>query len=209
MGASAGQNVAGEPRGGEGSSSAQHIARVAARLFAERGYDATSVREIVEAAGVTKPTLYYHFGSKEGLAQALVSRPMEQLCEAMRSRRQAAAGPEEALAAMLQAKLDFCVEEPDRARFFYALFFGPLATGLANEIARCGCSMDDLLLEGVRDLVDAGIVEAGRVEGFVAALNGVVVVSTIDFLYRGRPLGPDAARRLVDDLLRGFGTSRT
>lgn len=44
----------------------------AARLFAERGYDAVSVREVVEAAGVTKPALYYHFASKEGLARALV-----------------------------------------------------------------------------------------------------------------------------------------
>ena len=44
----------------------------AAALFAARGYDAVSVREIVESAGVTKPALYYHFGSKEGLASALI-----------------------------------------------------------------------------------------------------------------------------------------
>ena len=42
-----------------------------------RGYDATPVRAIVEAAGVTKPTLYYHFGSKEGLAQALDPVPLD------------------------------------------------------------------------------------------------------------------------------------
>jgi AcrR family transcriptional regulator len=47
---------------------ARQIARTAAKLFASRGYDATSIREIVEAAGVAKPTLYYYFGSKEGLA---------------------------------------------------------------------------------------------------------------------------------------------
>ena len=51
---------------------AVHIARVAARLFATQGYDATSVREIVEGAGVAKPTLYYYYRSKEGLAKALV-----------------------------------------------------------------------------------------------------------------------------------------
>src|SRR5581483_8225499 len=137
-----------QARGGSGeeagNASARHIARVAARLFAERGYDATSVREIVEAAGVTKPTLYYHFGSKEALAQALVTTPLERLQEAMRRAIDEAADPVEGLAAMLQAKLDFCREDPDRARFFYALFFGPLATGLANEIARCGGCMDDL-----------------------------------------------------------------
>ncbi len=48
------------------------VLKQAARLFAERGYDAVSVREIVESAGVTKPALYYHFGSKEGLARAVV-----------------------------------------------------------------------------------------------------------------------------------------
>jgi AcrR family transcriptional regulator len=39
----------------------------ALRLFTSRGYAATTVREIVESAGVTKPVLYYYFGSKEGL----------------------------------------------------------------------------------------------------------------------------------------------
>lgn len=46
--------------------------RQASSLFASRGYDAVSVREIVEAAGVTKPSLYYYFNSKEGLARALI-----------------------------------------------------------------------------------------------------------------------------------------
>jgi AcrR family transcriptional regulator len=52
------------------------ILREAATLFAVRGYDAVSVREIVQAAGVTKPSLYYHFGSKEGVAQALIEQLM-------------------------------------------------------------------------------------------------------------------------------------
>jgi AcrR family transcriptional regulator len=52
------------PVKGEPSETARHIARVAARLFAARGYDATPVRAIVEAAGVTKPTLYYHSAAR-------------------------------------------------------------------------------------------------------------------------------------------------
>ena len=58
---------------------ARHIARAAARLFAERGYDATSVREIVEAAGVAKPTLYYYFPEQgragPGLADGSALQP--------------------------------------------------------------------------------------------------------------------------------------
>ncbi len=60
------------PAGVESSEITRRIARVAAQLFATLGYDATSVRNIVEAAEVTKPTLYYHFQSKEGLAHALL-----------------------------------------------------------------------------------------------------------------------------------------
>src|SRR5215471_7252303 len=69
---------------GELGSVARHISRVAARLFAARGYDATSVREIVEAAGVAKPTLYYYFKSKEGLASALLTVPLSGLVSTLR-----------------------------------------------------------------------------------------------------------------------------
>jgi len=42
-------------------------------LFAERGYDAVGVQEIADTAGITKPTLYYYFGSKEGLLDTILS----------------------------------------------------------------------------------------------------------------------------------------
>ena len=40
---------------------------VAANLFARKGYDGTSTRELAEALGVTKGTFYHHFPSKEDL----------------------------------------------------------------------------------------------------------------------------------------------
>lgn len=48
------------------------IEQAALRLFLARGFAATSVREIAGEVGVTVPTLYYHFGSKDGILQALV-----------------------------------------------------------------------------------------------------------------------------------------
>lgn len=48
------------------------ILREAIRLFGRNGYAATSVREVVEAAGVTKPTLYYYFKNKEDLFREAV-----------------------------------------------------------------------------------------------------------------------------------------
>lgn len=48
------------------------ILQSALELFAEQGYDAVSVNHIAKKAGITKPTLYYFFNSKEGLFQALL-----------------------------------------------------------------------------------------------------------------------------------------
>lgn len=48
-------------------------------LFSRRGVDSVGVQEIVDAAGVTKPTLYHHFGSKEGLVKAILHRGFARL----------------------------------------------------------------------------------------------------------------------------------
>ncbi|GAA2632460.1 TetR/AcrR family transcriptional regulator [Streptomyces axinellae] len=52
----------------------QRLLAAATRLFAERGYDRTSVQEIVEAAGVTKGALYHYFGSKDDLLHEIYGR---------------------------------------------------------------------------------------------------------------------------------------
>jgi len=48
-------------------------------LFAEKGYDATSIEEIASRAGVSKPVVYEHFGGKEGLYAVVVDREMSDL----------------------------------------------------------------------------------------------------------------------------------
>lgn len=55
---------------------AELILEEAAELFAQKGFAATSIREIAEAAGVTKPTLYYHFENKDGLIREIVAACM-------------------------------------------------------------------------------------------------------------------------------------
>jgi AcrR family transcriptional regulator len=50
----------------------QRIRAIAARLFAERGYAATSMVDLADAAGLSVPTLYAAFGSKRGIATAII-----------------------------------------------------------------------------------------------------------------------------------------
>jgi AcrR family transcriptional regulator len=188
----------------ESSQVALHIARVAARLFAERGYNATSVREIVEVAGVAKPTLYYYFRSKEGLASALLTVPLSNLVATLRQIVTTAVDPVRCLEQVIDAQYTFCRENPDRGRFIYALLFGPHGTEVAGELEPFRDSLMSWTEAAVRRLAEAGVLSRGRVDSFAIACRGLIVISTLDFLYRDRALGGGLARQQVDDLLRGF-----
>jgi AcrR family transcriptional regulator len=59
------------------------ILRTAALLFAEKGFEATSVREIVEAAGVTKGALYHYFDAKDDLLSEIYTRMLRMQTERM------------------------------------------------------------------------------------------------------------------------------
>lgn len=57
----------------------EQLLQVGRTLFAERGFEATSVEEIAAKAGVSKPVVYEHFGGKEGLYAVIVDREMQKL----------------------------------------------------------------------------------------------------------------------------------
>jgi AcrR family transcriptional regulator len=183
---------------------ATQLARIAARLFAERGYDGTSVREIVEAAGTTKPTLYYHFGSKEGLAEALLTKPQARLVEQMRSVLATQGDPVVALQDLLETLFDFCREDPDRARLMFAVFFGPMSGGLGARVHSCGCELEDIWSQAVDRVVAAGTLPATRAASFLRAMRGLHTVYILDFLYKDQPLIAGAGAEIVADLLAGF-----
>jgi TetR/AcrR family transcriptional regulator, cholesterol catabolism regulator len=67
------------------------LVRIAAELFAERGYRATTVRHIGDAAGVLSGSLYHHFDSKETILDELLSSYLTELVETY---REIAAGAE-------------------------------------------------------------------------------------------------------------------
>lgn len=62
-----------------GTQRRHQLIEVARGLFSERGFDSTSVEEIAQRAGVSKPVVYEHFGGKEGLYAVVVDREMETL----------------------------------------------------------------------------------------------------------------------------------
>ncbi len=102
-----------------------HLLLCALRLFATRGYEAVGVQEIVEAAGVTKPTLYHYFGSKRGLLEALLSENFEALNRALRPAAAYSGDLPLTLKQITAAYFDFANAHPAFYRFQLALWFAP------------------------------------------------------------------------------------
>jgi AcrR family transcriptional regulator len=61
----------------------EQLLTIARKLFADRGFEATSIEEIATRASVSKPVVYEHFGGKEGLYAVVVDREMRHLLDSM------------------------------------------------------------------------------------------------------------------------------
>ena len=97
----------------------ERIEGAATKLFAERGFSATTVEEIARAAGVTKPIVYRHFESKQELFIALLERTRDELIGAPLSKlARANRDARKQRAVMLDAWLEYVERHPDATRLF-------------------------------------------------------------------------------------------
>lgn len=92
------------------------ILREATRLFGQQGFGATSVREVVAAAGVTKPTLYYYFASKDSLFVEAVGAQVALLRQIVEQTLCADGPPLQRLADFVHAYVDAGLGDPDGVR---------------------------------------------------------------------------------------------
>ena len=133
------------------------IVRVASEVFGARGFAATSVAEIAEGAGISKPLIYNYFGSKEGLFSACLHRAGALLAEEMeRIARGDAVGLARALRTLEGL---FTLLEPQP--WIWRLFFDPTVPrgeeGIAAEIT--------LYTGRITALADQGVAEMMRLSG--------------------------------------------
>lgn len=91
------------------------ILEEATRLFAAQGVDGTAIQEIADAVGVAKPSLLYHFPSKEALHKSVLEHLLSRWNEIV-PRLLRAVAREDRFDAILDATIEFFTADPDRAR---------------------------------------------------------------------------------------------
>jgi AcrR family transcriptional regulator len=97
----------------------EQLLDIAERLFAQRGYRGTSIEAIAAAARVTRPVVYQHFGSKEGVYVAVLRRARAQMEELMFENMAGAHDVRSRIRAAADAYFRFVELDPDRFRVLF------------------------------------------------------------------------------------------
>ncbi|MDA8294642.1 MAG: TetR/AcrR family transcriptional regulator [Actinomycetota bacterium] len=140
------------------SARGRQLRDVALRLFAERGFGATTMDDIAEAAGVTKPLLYQHFASKRALYLELMETVAAQLIDDIRTATTTADGPRQQVERGFLAYFSLMTSQQGAFRLLYG------RDGEAGD-PELGVSLrrvEDTIAEAIDPLIDAGLDDEHR-----------------------------------------------
>lgn len=131
----------------------ERLIEATTRLLATRGAEETSTRAICEAAGVTQPTLYHHFGDKKGLIEAVVTEGFERALARKRASERETDDPVEDLRRGWDEHVSFGVENPH----LYAVMHGrPGANRGEGRLPKAAEGASSMLLSLTRRIARAG-----------------------------------------------------
>lgn len=197
--------VASEP----GNDTEQRLIDCALTLFAEKGYAATSVREIIEAAGVTRPVLYYYAESKEGLFVKIVRSTLDDAYRGLAGVLAQHTGCADRLRAIIRGSFAFCVADPRIPRLMFQVYSGPPIDKVASIVADLTAFRFGVITKVMQDGLTAGEITGGEAES-IALIFCCLMDQHINVLAPlpnpAQRLTPELADALVEVLFNGLGS---
>jgi TetR/AcrR family transcriptional regulator len=182
----------------------ERLIQAGTALFARKGYAATSVREIVARAGITKPVLYYHFNNKEGLFRAIMDGAAcmqdKIITESMDTE-----GPTlSRITCLFQRFSRGVAEHRDITRMIHNLLFGPPQGAPKYDLDR----FHRALVEAVESIYKKGLI-VGDVRDVEPSEAAYLILGTLDFCVHLDLLHPEAhdperPGRLLELAFRGL-----
>jgi AcrR family transcriptional regulator len=160
-------------------SSRDKILEVSEALFAQRGFAGVGMRQVAEAAGLGKSSLFHHFRGKAQLYYEVLGRVLGRIQERLDSALAAGAGPRERLQSWIDALVDALAEHPTSARLLLRGLFEdddlarplPEAERTEQVLGRILQQIHRLLREGV----ESGAFRRVSVPDTVQTLIGATV----------------------------------
>ena len=172
----------------------RQLLEVAQEVFADQGFHATSMDDVAEAAGVTKPVLYQHFDSKRVLYRELLDDVGQRLLDAIAAAANAAQTPRQQVENGFAAYFRFVLEQ----RSAFRLLFGG-GSRRDEEFADAVRRVEDAIAEAIAVLIEADIDPDHRLllaQGIVGLAEGTGRY----WVANGLDLDPDVVASRIADL---------
>lgn len=182
------------------------IFRVAAKLFAEKGYNGVSMREISERSRVTKPTIYYYFGSKEGIYRALIKEGITYHTEDLKSIAALDIPVKQKLIELMKRRFRICVRYPEMSKFFISLFIYSENRSILKNFQKEADKHIQIFINIIQDGINSGEFGASaRPELAVQVFAGVITHFLLRYLnHQEEILTDELAEDVVELLFKGL-----
>ncbi len=176
------------------------ILNAAKGLFARKGYAGTSIREICQAAGITKPVLYYHFDSKEHMYQELMLDIFSRTKKNLQTLSEFPGNLRDKLVWYIYSEFNNSKEDPNSVRLLFRMMFSPEGEypsfNFLQECQRERFTIAKMIREHDRDS------SSQDSELISTALMGMVLIEILEYFFTGRSsLTRGKAEKLVDMIL--------
>jgi AcrR family transcriptional regulator len=184
----------------------ERIRAAALMLFAEKGFHAVSVRDICRNAETTLPMVYYYYGSKKGLYDALLEEAVERRIRALQAARRHEGDIVERLRRVLEvwASPDDTTL-PREVQLFYVRELSGLGAGLNPEsLDRVDRELRRALKAILQEGIEAGLFRAVRPSMVTIAMIGIINTFRRRMVLGGRVTPRDGVEQVTETLLRGL-----
>jgi AcrR family transcriptional regulator len=176
----------------------QHFSKIAADVFARKGYHETTVDEIALAMGVAKGTVYYNYKNKEDLYMSVIQEGVDLLKQQLQQAVDQGATTREKIANIIDSQLNFYEYEKGRISLFLTELFSrdPQRTLPTSQM------LSDCL-QIIRSCIESGIADGtfARIdpETATSSLFGMITISAVHYVRNNLPIprrqiGPDIER---------------
>jgi len=167
-------------RGGDAMDNRENIMQCALNLFSDKGYDTVGVQEIVQAAGITKPTMYYYFKSKQGLLKALIQEKGELLMGRLAQAARTPGDITDKLLGLAHAYVRFAVEDEKFFMLMLSLMYYPRKNeahqAIAPMISRQYCLVTETFEKEAKYLGNMNGRQEQFAMGFIGTLDCYITV---------------------------------
>jgi AcrR family transcriptional regulator len=182
------------------------IFRSAARLFADRGYNGVSVREISELSGVSKPMIYYYFGSKEGIYSELLKTGRDFASENLQAILACDLPLRDKLVELFKARFAMCHRHPEYVRFYLSALLSsddlPFTKMMTSDILHPQTLLKQMIQNGINSGEMSCRINANIVAAMIAGVQFVYIWQNLNL---NEPVLDDhLAEEIVNHLLHGM-----